>query len=446
MGSSSESERDWDATRDFLFSLRNTGSRFGIERMSCLAGALGHPERAYPVIHVAGTNGKGSTCAMIDSALRNNGYRTGMTVSPHLVYVGERIQIDRQSLPRERIVEWVARIERIGREIAQADPAMFPTFFEFVTAMAFLEFREQRVDVAVIETGLGGRLDATNVVRPAVCVITSIGFDHEAILGNTLDAIAREKAGIIKPGAPVVIGLLPSEAEKAIREVAERQGCELRSIRDRFPSLHGCSGLGDARFEQLPQTNLAGGFQRLNAAVAQLTLETVAGVLPTDPACNRQGFRNVDWPGRWQTLSVADGKRVVLDATHNEEGLAALRQNLGRLVHAEGIFPHIVCGILGSKRAISLIPLLAQFAKSLTFVAPQQPRACPPSELRALVPSSFAGTVSEGNVSDLFFAGSCRLGEPGTTVLVTGSIYLLGEVLGHLRPDFPADSDLTDVF
>ena len=199
---------DYAAVTEYLYALKAGGVKFGIDRMRRLAEVLSHPERSYPVIHVAGTNGKGSVAAMVESILRASGRRTGLYTSPHLVKLGERVQVDRRVLTEAEIVAYAAELKPAADSICASAPDEQPTFFEFMTAMAFLQFQRKRVEVAVVEVGMGGRLDATTVVEPEVSVITSIGLDHCAELGDTFEQIAREKAGIIKPGRPVVIGSL----------------------------------------------------------------------------------------------------------------------------------------------------------------------------------------------------------------------------------------------
>ncbi|MFN5655179.1 MAG: bifunctional folylpolyglutamate synthase/dihydrofolate synthase, partial [Verrucomicrobiota bacterium] len=198
-----------EETLRWLTGLRNLGSRLGVDRMRLLSARLGNPERAAPCFHVAGTNGKGSVCAMIEAIQRAQGRRTGLYTSPHLVAIGERIQVDRNPLSDAAVVAHAEALRPHYEAIRAEDPEAAPTFFELITAAAFVEFAARRVDVTVLETGLGGRLDATNICAPEVCVITSIGLDHQEYLGPTHAAIAGEKAGIIKPGVPCVVGDVP---------------------------------------------------------------------------------------------------------------------------------------------------------------------------------------------------------------------------------------------
>jgi dihydrofolate synthase/folylpolyglutamate synthase len=412
-------------TERYLYGLRNRGSKYGIERMQVFAEALGRPERRYPVIHVAGTNGKGSVCAMLEGIYRRAGYRTGLFTSPHLVRLGERIQVNRRPLTDAQIEAYVDRLRTVGEQLAINDPLDHPTFFEFMAGMAFLHFADEEVDVAVLETGLGGRLDATNVVDPEVSVITSIGLDHTDILGHTLAAIAGEKAGIIKPGRPVVIGCLPREAEAVIRETAAARGCVVHSVREVF-------GVED----NFPATNLEGDFQRRNAAVASLVVRLLQGRFPVTQAVAEAALQEVDWAGRWQRVRLADGRLLVLDSSHNPEGASALAHNLSHLVSTTGRKPVILTGILGEERAAALLPVMARNASGLVLLQPDQPRALTPERLRTFIPADFAGEARTGTVAGLFPAhGQCTAGGPDDTLVVAGSIYLVGEICARLFPD-----------
>ena len=402
---------DYSDILDYLYALKNRGSKYGIERMRLLLEALGRPERMFPVIHVAGTNGKGSVCAMLEAVYRDNGYRVGLFSSPHLVHLGERAQVDRQILSEAEIVRYTEQLSSIAGELCRRDPDLHPAFFEFITSMAFLRFAELPVDIACIETGLGGRLDATNVVDPELSIITTISLDHCDLLGDTLAAIASEKAGIIKKGKPVLMGKLPLEADAVVRRVAKERGCKLYAVTDRFPDETG-----------LPQTNLAGGFQRWNAAIATYAIEILADRFPVR---STQALEQVEWAGRWQTLEL-DGRKLILDATHNPEGVAVLKQNLSSLSEQ----PIIIAGTLGEDRAQSLMEVVAQYARELYLVTPKQDRATPTSFLKSCLDRD----AVETNLSALFpKAGCCAVGEPGDSIVVTGSIYLVGEVMERIQ-------------
>jgi dihydrofolate synthase/folylpolyglutamate synthase len=275
-----------------------------------------------------------------------------------------------------------------------------------------------------METGLGGRLDATNIVTPEVSVITSIAKDHCEYLGNELSQIAREKAGIIKPGRPVVIGRLPAEAELVIRAVAKERGAPLTSVAEVFGS----------DVSRYPATNLEGDYQQWNAATATLAARALAKKWRITDEAIAQGLKHVDWPGRWQRVTIG-GRLAILDASHNPEGAQVLDTNLTRLRAETGHRPVIITGALGLDRARSLIETISRHAKEIHLVVPNLPRACSFEELESVVPATFQGRVVRSTVAKLFpNATTCTAGEPTDALVVTGSIYLLGEVMGRLEP------------
>jgi len=298
------------------------------------------------------------------------------------------------------------------------------------------------VDAAIVEVGMGGRLDATNVVQPEVSVITSIGLDHCAELGDTVEQIAREKAGIIKPDRPVVIGRLPAGAERVVREVAAANAAPVHSVREEF---------GDS-LDRYPLTNLEGDYQRWNAATALLVARLLdrncraaagrqagpaASAGPTGAVTEEvitRGLLHVSWPGRWQRLSVGS-RAVILDASHNPEGAEVLEKNIVRLIAETGTKPIIVAGVLGEFRARALLEVVLRHARELHLVTPQQARATSAEAMLLLVPPATRHLVRTGELGRIFpEATTCTLGGPGDTVVVTGSIYLLGEVLERLEP------------
>ena len=414
---------DYAAVAAYLFGLKPVGAKFGVDRMAPLAAALGHPERTVPLVHVAGTNGKGSVAAMLEAILRAAGWRTGLYTSPHLVKLGERVQVDRQILTEEEIVAYVRELQPLAERLTKNNPDDRPSFFEFMTAMAFLQFSRKHCDIGVVEVGLGGRLDATNIVTPEVSVITSIALDHCELLGDDLAKIAAEKAGIIKPGRPVIMGRMPAEAERVIRTLAAERSAPLIAVAEEF---------GDD-LSRYPNTNLEGDYQRWNAATATL----VARILPPKwrltPEVIIRGLQQVDWPGRWQRIQVG-GRRMILDASHNPEGAQVLESNLARLVAETGRRPIVITGVLGAARARPLIETICRHAAEIHLVVPNQPRACSHAELEALMPDAFYGPVRRARVEELFPSpGHCTAGGPDDIVVVTGSIYLLGEVMERLE-------------
>lgn len=415
---------DYASVTEYLYALKAGGVKYGIDRMRRLAAILDHPERSYPVIHVAGTNGKGSVSAMLDAILHTAGWRTGLYTSPHLVKLGERVQVDRRLLTEVEIVAYANELRPLAARAAAGAPNEHATFFEFMTAMAFLQFQRQRVDIALIEVGLGGRLDATNVVQPEITIITSIGLDHIAELGGTFELIAREKAGIIKPGRPVVMGRLPPEAECVVREVAAACGAPVHSVREIF-------GEDLARY---PQTVLEGDYQRWNAATATLGARLLPAKWKLTDEVIARGLRQVNWPGRWQRTTLG-GRPLILDASHNPEGAQVLEQNLRQLIAETGRQPVVIAGALGEFRARTLLDVVCRHAREVHLVTPRQARASSFEELFALVPAEHRARVHRGALDVIFpDARTCTVGGREDTVVVTGSIYLLGEVLERIEP------------
>lgn len=426
---------EYSAVQDYLFSLKAKGVKYGIDRMRLLVEALGHPERALPCIHITGTNGKGSTAAMMESILRAAGWRVGLYTSPHLVRLGERVQVDRQILTETEIIAYTNELRPLAEHLGRFDPTDHPSFFEFMTGMAFLQFSRKRCDVSVIEVGLGGRLDATNVVLPEVSVITSISLDHCEMLGDTPEKIAAEKAGIIKPGKPVVIGRLSAGAEHVVRAVAAQQGCRVHSVREVFGE----------NLQGYPETSLEGDYQRWNAATATLTARVLDPKWRLTPDAIEKGLQHVSWAGRWERLTLG-GRPLILDASHNPEGAQVLDVNLTRLRAERGEKPVVITGVLGAARARPLLEVIAQHAKEIHLVIPQQARACSYEELESLIPASFTGKLLRTDLTTLFPSSTvCSAGQPNDTLVITGSIYLLGEVMARIAPERgPGEGRLQD--
>ncbi len=412
---------DYTRTRDYLNSLKDKGVKYGLDSIRSITTTLGHPEKKFPCIHIAGTNGKGSTCAMLEAIYRANGYRTGLYTSPHLMHERELIQVGRRPLTEIEIILYTKQLKPIAAAMEAENPQSHPSFFELMTIMAFLHFAEAKVDLAILETGLGGRLDATNVVEPELSIITSIGLDHMEILGNTIGEIAVEKAGIIKPEKPVLIGKLRNEAESVIRRIANERKSPLYSIRERFPNTN-----------KLPETNLVGSFQKWNAAVATYATEILSKEFSVDSFRTASILKTIRWAGRWQTFKI-DNKTLILDVTHNQEGAEMLKQNLEALIQENQLKPIIAVGTTNELRARSLVPIVAHYARNLYLLTPQQPNATPAKALEKYIPEEANVPFEQAKVTTLFpLPEACTIGEPGDTIVITGSIYLVGEVLQRL--------------
>ncbi|HYA48130.1 MAG TPA: Mur ligase family protein, partial [Burkholderiales bacterium] len=296
--------------RDYLGHLQHFGIKLGLENIATLLGALGDPHRAFPSVHVAGTNGKGSVSAMLEEILRGHGFRTGLYTSPHLVCVEERIRVDGEAITPERFAALLERIRgTIDGLMAAGRLVYHPTFFEVLTALAFVHFAESGLDMAILEVGMGGRFDATNVVRPLVSVITTISKDHEKHLGSTLRQIAFEKAGIIKPGVQAVCGVAGGVALAEIRRVARERGAPVVRVFGPGTKFETRRSDGGFRFRYASGTDeyaytpgLAGRHQGANAAVAIAAAEVLSRTWrPLRTARILRGIRGTRWPGRLET-------------------------------------------------------------------------------------------------------------------------------------------------
>lgn len=371
---------------------------------------LGKPEKSFPCVHVAGTNGKGSVCSMLDAIYRANGYKVGLFSSPHLVELGERIRVNGKITPMPEITRRVAELKPVAERMEDEEPGMHPTFFEFMTAVAFLKFKEEKVDLAILETGLGGRLDSTNVVNPELSIITTVSKDHCDLLGNEIEAIAGEKAGIVKKGRPVLTGWLKPKANHVVERIAHEKGAPFGSLAAR-----------DESKEPLPETNLVGVYQKKNAALAIRATEILEENFPVDSGKAYSALTEVRLKGRWQVL--AGKPKIILDACHNEEAAKALRGNLLAL----GEEVEVWLGSLEENRAREVVAAVLPFASGFRLFEPSQPRACSISLLRGLIPKDFGNMVAEGVITRI----EEYLDETpeNQTILVTGSIYLIGEYL-----------------
>ncbi|HXV78322.1 MAG TPA: folylpolyglutamate synthase/dihydrofolate synthase family protein [Candidatus Binatia bacterium] len=317
----------YSETLNTIYNLRGGVIDLRLDRMTQALALFGHPEQKFPSFHIAGTNGKGSTAAMLHRILSQSGYRVGLYTSPHLVSFTERIRVGDEEIPPNEVV---ALAQEIWDQTRAANVSL--TFFEFVTVMAFIHFTRRKVDVGVVEVGLGGRLDATNLVRPAVSLISTISKDHEAYLGSDLLSIAREKGGIIKRGVPVVCGALPTDVAVLLKHIADEHSAPCYFLgRDFTFSLKNeeCFDYRGLtwRFNGL-EVALRGRHQKRNAALALAGLEIATQDFPVTESALREGLKTVRWPGRFEIIQ--DHPAIVLDGAHNGEGVGALIEELQR--------------------------------------------------------------------------------------------------------------------
>jgi dihydrofolate synthase/folylpolyglutamate synthase len=404
----------------FLYALGNEvkTAKLGLERIGVLLEALGDPQQALRIVHVAGTNGKGSTCAMIESGLRAAGYSTGLFTSPHLVEPTERIQVAGRSVGAGQFAaafdqvhacaETLLRLERID---------LHPTYFESVTAMAMLVFRECGVETAVLEVGLGGRLDATNVVTPELCVVTPVDFDHEAYLGKSLESIAAEKAGILKPGARAVFARQRAEAEGVLVTRAAALGVAVTHNSEVAMSgvtLHARGS--DFLWDGLPVScPLAGEHQVENARTAIAALRQ----LGVAPAAIRQGIAQTAWPGRLERVAV--NPEIILDGAHNPASARALAAYLDRFYESRRVW--LIYGAMRDKAVEEMAAILFPRAGHVIVTAPAQARALRPESIRGMADHGDIQMAANIQEALTLAAGAA----PGDAIFVTGSLFLVGE-------------------
>jgi dihydrofolate synthase / folylpolyglutamate synthase len=451
----------------YLYDLQLHGIKFGLDNIHKLASELGSPHKSFLTVHVAGTNGKGSTSAIIASILQQAGLGTGLFTSPHLVSFTERIRLNGEEISEKEVIELVREIRDAACHIRDFSP----TFFEAVTAMAFLHFARKKVDIAVIETGMGGRLDATNIVTPQVSVITNIGFDHREFLGNTLREIAREKAGIIKKGIPVVSSFQEPEAAKIIEEQAGKNNSELFFYGSDFSAALKREDISEICFDYEDRGSIAvhdlllkmaGEHQMQNASVAikAALLLNSRGLIPKvsgdvnvrhssliTPDCIREGVRNFRWPGRLECLN--EEPAVFIDGAHNPAAADALAKTLKKCYIEKFKKIIIILGVMDDKDIKGLMKPLLPFASELICTSAACGRAAAPEKIAGIATAAgypnaiIAATVKDAvdmamkSVSGGVLNDSTKYSGGGDfrpLILVTGSFYAIGEakeLFGH---------------
>lgn len=402
----------------YLFSLEQFGIKFGLDNILAIVERLGRPDRAYRTVHVAGTNGKGSVTAMTDAALRAAGHRSARYTSPHLVDLSERFVVDGVPIDQHALVAAASDVRGIVESLrADGTLATQPTFFEVTTAIALELFRRAHVEVAVLEVGLGGRLDATNVVSPVATAITSIAFDHQKYLGSTLGQIAFEKAGIIKPGVPLVVGELEAEPRDVVARIAGERRAPI-FVADRSDAEGFAIGL-------------RGRHQVINAAIAVRLLEAIdrAGIdVPREAIA--EGLRQPGWPGRLDERRLADGRELLLDAAHNPAGADALASYL----RDDPMKRPLVFAAMQDKDIDGMLRVLLPAVSSFVATRASNARSADPEAL-----ADRARTIAQATAPSLEIVAAASLDAAladawrrSSRIVAAGSIFLLGDVMQQL--------------
>jgi len=390
-------------TLAWLYGLQRFGIKLGLENIQRLIAALHVELGGARVIHVAGTNGKGSVCAMIDSILRGQKYRTGLFTSPHLVTFRERIRVDGEMISEDAVANGLTVIRDLVRDW---DP--HPTFFEIATALALKYFSEAKIAIAILETGLGGRLDATNAVQSNVSIITVIDLDHQQWLGQSLREIAREKAGIIKPKIPVVAAAQAPDAEKVIRDRAAECEAPLQFVNDSY---------------QKSPVSLSGEHQKQNAALAIAALR--AARIDIDDSSIEFGLGSVDWPARFQRWD----DRIVIDGAHNPAAARVLAQTWRETFGDQSA--SLILAILSDKDLRGICDALAPIANSVLLPKIRSERATPPAELAKVLSANIPSLPC--SITDSIADALALARAKPNPILLTGSLHFAGEALAYLR-------------
>ncbi|MSQ47425.1 MAG: bifunctional folylpolyglutamate synthase/dihydrofolate synthase [Deltaproteobacteria bacterium] len=417
----------YQQTLEFLYHLEIERMDLKLERVTEALQLCGSPQQRFAAIHVAGTNGKGSTATFLHSILRTAGYRVGLFTSPHLIDFRERIRLGTRWITEQEVIDGVAEIR------ARVEPARIQlTPFEMMTMLAFWAFARTDMEIAVVEVGLGGRLDSTNVLCPLVSVITSIGLDHQAYLGNTEREIAYEKGGIIKPTIPVVIGHVSPESREVLLNLAAERSSPAYLFNREF-AIHEASAddvTYTGRQWHIPnlQLGLRGRFQYRNAATALAALELIQPTVPVTVAQAASGLQTAYWPGRLEVVSHAP--LVILDGAHNPQALETLQAELPALVRGRRV--KLLFAVMRDKDWRVMVPMLAQLASEVIVTRVQQARAEDPEQLR----TAFASFCPVRIVADA--PEACRqllaLAQPDEAILIAGSLFLVGEVYPLFSP------------
>ena len=405
----------------FIHETKWKGSQLGLERITELMHLLGNPQDELRYVHIAGTNGKGSTAAMLASVLTEAGYRTGLYTSPYIYRFNERIKINGQDISDEELTLLAEKLKPYVEKMSDK-----PTEFEVITAMSFLYFAEQECDVVVLEVGLGGRLDSTNIIKePEVSVITNIDYDHMEVLGDTLEKIASEKAGIIKENAPVVLYEQSLEVMRVISDKCHECGAPL-TVSDEHAIVSVSGSLFGSSFDYKKRKaltiQLAGRFQKNNAAVVLDTVDVLNNKgCHISEAAIRSGLERTEWPGRFEVLSREP--LFLVDGAHNPNGVKAFSNCLEEYFSGEKLT--FLMGVMADKDYTDMIKMVMPFAESFICVTPENPRALPSAQLKRHIEAVFGGEVLDGESVENGIGLSLETKKP---VCAFGSLYMVGKI------------------
>ena len=425
----------YEEAMKYITEVGNFGSNYGLERTYKLLEHLGNPERDLKLIHIAGTNGKGSTTSMITEILMGEGYKVGMYTSPFIEEFEERIQINRNNIPKESLAILMDEIKVAVDKVIEAG-YNHPTEFEIITVLMLLYFKKENIDFGVIEVGLGGTLDSTNVIKPIIQVITSISFDHTNLLGNTLEKIAREKAGIIKKGIPTVIYPQQEEVLKVIKNKCFEMDSELYIANNENLKFKNIVNL-DKPYQLLKYNNeidillpLLGEHQIINLSVAMQTIEVLnnKNIIDISIANIVKSIKNVSWKGRLEVLS--NNPYVVIDGAHNIQGIKTLSRNIKKYFKYENLY--LILGILADKDVEEMIKIITPMAKKVYSVTPNSIRGELAESLKDEV-SKFNKNCKAFDKYEEAYLEALNDASEKDLILASGSLYMIGDMRKIIR-------------
>ena len=425
----------YEEAMKYITEVGNFGSNYGLERTYKLLEHLGNPERDLKLIHIAGTNGKGSTTSMITEILMGEGYKVGMYTSPFIEEFEERIQINRNNIPKESLAILMDEIKVAVDKVIEAG-YNHPTEFEIITVLMLLYFKKENIDFGVIEVGLGGTLDSTNVIKPIIQVITSISFDHTNLLGNTLEKIAREKAGIIKKGIPTVIYPQQEEVLKVIKNKCFEMDSELYIANNENLKFENIVNL-DKPYQLLKYNNeidillpLLGEHQIINLSVAMQAIEVLnnKNIIDISIANIVKSIKNVSWKGRLEVLS--NNPYVVIDGAHNIQGIKTLSRNIKKYFKYENLY--LILGILADKDVDEMIKVITPMAQKIYAVTPNSIRAELADDLRSEVIKYNINCKAYDDYEEAYIKALSDA-DRNDLILASGSLYMIGDMRKIIR-------------
>ena len=398
---------DYNQVIKYLYSLdRKKGSKLGLGNIKNLLKKIGNPEKNLKCVHVAGTNGKGSVCAMVYSILQKAGHKVGMYTSPHLEDFRDRFLINNKKISKNDIVRYFLKVKKFIDE---------QTFFEVITAMAFLYFNEKKVDFLVLEVGLGGRLDATNVVNPLISVITNVDIEHTDFLGKKIENIAYEKAGIIKEKIPVVTGAR-GKVLSVIKKICKEKNSKL-SINKKYKKTNGNFNINNYKNLKL---NLKGNFQLKNASIAITTIDVLNNQYNLNIKHIKNGLKNVKWPGRFEFIK----KNILVDCAHNPAAFKVLAKEL-RMLKIKKLI--LVIGILNDKDIKKMIEIIEPFAGKIILTQPENPRAEEPLKIKRFIKNKNKVKIIKNVKKAVEYAK--KIAQKDNLILITGSCFVVGAAI-----------------